>query len=486
MIKILFGVWNTISRRRKMHLMVLTGGMALAGFFEMLSLSTFAPLLAALASPRIAEEKILFMQIEDWSQYFNIEVTKSNKSQLMILAITFAFFATLAGGTRILVVWANARLTAALGTDITSKVYENCLNLSYSEHLNRGSGELVSLIRDKAGSVNTIIFYLLNLFSSILIALMICIGLFILHPTLTSLALALLGGFYILIGYACRNRLIKHSRVVAEQSTLAVKAVQEGLGSIRDVILDKSQAFYSNLFRQAEGRVQRASALGIFLSTAPRYFTDTFAMVAFALILVFWLRSADILSRETFSALPIFGVLALGAQRSMPLLQQIYTSWTVVSSNTASLKQVLHKTSWAKQPNLCVNTQALRFHKSVCLCKASFRYRENLPYVLRDLDLQILKGSCVGIRGETGCGKSTLVDIIMGLLAPTEGCLEVDDVKITFQNVAAWQKNIAHVPQNIFLADVSIAENIALGFDKARGRERDSDIWWSKTTNRYC
>jgi len=466
MFNTLRGVWGLLAVRRKLQFALLASGMMAAGFFEMLSLGAFAPLVAALAAPQQAFTHDAFAKISLVMDYVGAG-PGNHASPLTILAAFFAVLAALAGLSRILVVWANARFTAALGTDIASAVYSSCLNLSYADHLNRGSGELVSLVRDKAGQAGVVIFFLLNLVSSALIALMICAGLFFLHPWITAGTMTLMGGFYALIGWVCRKKLLHNSRVVAEESTRAVKAVQEGLGSIRDVILDGSQEFYRGLFRRAEGMVQRASAVGIFLGTAPRYFTDTFAMVVFAGILVFWLgESGDWVS--TAAVLPTLGVLALGAQRSMPLLQQIYSSWAVISANSAALRLVLESVGNRSPQKERAAVPAMTFSKCFRLRNVSFRYRNDLPWVIRNLDLEIPKGSCLGIKGETGCGKSTLVDVIMGLLAPSEGSLEVDGTRITPQNVFSWQKNIAHVPQSIFLADVSISENIALGTDRSK------------------
>jgi len=465
-LNLLDGLWTLLKPRRKLQLACLAGGMVAAGVFEMLSLGAFAPLLAALATPERIVENSAFQKIQDLSRWLGFEIPATGNTRVTLLASFFAALALCAGGLRILVVWANARFTAALSTEISVEIYESCLHLSYADHLNRGAGELISLVRDKAGSVTTNIFYLLNLFSSMFIALMICLGLFFLHPWFTLGAFILLGGFYALIGWLCRNRIVQNSRISAVESTRAVKAVQEGLGSIRDVILDGSQAFYGKLFREAEGRVQKAGAGNIFLSTAPRYFTDTFAMVVFAGVLVVWLSGSTGLSGHAIALLPTLGVLALGAQRSMPLLQQIYTSWAVVSGSSASLDLVLQNVNQKATRGSISNGSALPFAKTITLRDVSFRYGENLPWVIEKFNLEIPKGGCVGIRGETGCGKSTLVDLIMGLLEPKEGALEVDGVRITSTNVVSWQKNIAHVPQNIFLADVTIAENIALGIDK--------------------
>lgn len=466
-VSLLVGIWRLIQPRRRIQLVFLALGMVAAGLLEMLSLGAFAPLLAALAAPERVAGNFALLRIQDFVRWTGYEAPNQIGALLGLLAFLFAGLALLAGIFRILVVWANARFTALLGTDINAEIFERCLYLSYTDHLNRGAGELISLVRDKAGSVGSNIFFLLNLFASILISLMICAGLFILHPKFTLFALVLIGGFYVLIGWMCRDQILLNSRMVAEESTQAVKAVQEGFGSIRDVILDGSQAFYCRLFRKAEGKVQKASALMIFLSSAPRYFTDTFAMVVFAGYLAFWLYGQGESYEKSLSILPTLGVLALGAQRTMPLLQQIYVSWTVVSGSTASLQLIFKQASAVKRCQQAPSLLPLQFKKNIALRNASFRYQTDLPWVVRNFNLNIVKGSFVGIRGETGCGKSTLVDIIMGLIQPRTGTLEIDGVSITPEKISPWQKNIAHVPQSIFLADVSVAENIALGFDRS-------------------
>lgn len=435
--------------------------MVFAGLLEMLSLGAFAPLVAVLAAPENSSDPA-FLKSYQIFRIFNA-LPLDRYPLISALALKFAILVFLAGLMRILVVWANAKFTAALGTDFSSTVYESCLNLSYNEHLDRGAGELISLVRDKAGHVGVVLYFLLNLFSSALIALMICAGLFFLNPWFTTGTIILLGGFYGLIGWSCRRKLLQNSQVVAEESTRAVKAVQEGLGSIRDVILDASQSFYVKLFRKAEGMVQKASAEGIFLASAPRYLTETFAMVIFALILIIFIGGYSERPNGSNAVLPALGILALGAQRIMPLIQQIYNSWAVVSGSSVTLRIVLESVCKKRVKESAPSNRAAVFTTEINLNDLSFRYREDLPWVIHKLNLTIKKGSCIGIKGETGCGKSTLIDLLIGLLKPTAGCIEVDKIKITETNVANWRKKIAHVPQTIFLADVSIAENIALG-----------------------
>jgi ABC-type bacteriocin/lantibiotic exporter with double-glycine peptidase domain len=160
----------------------------------------------------------------------------------------------------------------------------------------------------------------------------------------------------------------------------------------------------------------------------------------------------------------VLGALALGAQRLLPVLQQAYSSWSTMRGGQASLRDALELLDQPLPARVdATSVVAIPFQHSITLNRLAFRYAPKALWVLQRLDLIIQKGSRVGFMGATGSGKSTLLDIIMGLLHPTEGCLAIDGVIITPQNHRGWQTRIAHVPQAIFLADTTIAENFAFG-----------------------
>ncbi len=168
-------------------------------------------------------------------------------------------------------------------------------------------------------------------------------------------------------------------------------------------------------------------------------------------------------------AIPILGAFALGAQRLLPVLQQAYAAWSGIRGGQASLQDTLDLLDQplpdhANQPS----ATALTFMHSISLKQISFRYNQQTPFVLNNLNLTIGKGSRIGFIGTTGSGKSTLLDIVMGLLYPSDGSLEVDGTSVTPSNNRAWQVHIAHVPQTVFLSDASIEENIAFGVPKDR------------------
>jgi ABC-type multidrug transport system fused ATPase/permease subunit len=164
------------------------------------------------------------------------------------------------------------------------------------------------------------------------------------------------------------------------------------------------------------------------------------------------------------TALPVLGALALGAQRLLPLLQQIYQGWTSLSGNRAVGAQVLNLLSLPiAQEKPAVSVTPLRFERCIQFEAVSFAYPARSRAALEDIDLTLPHGARIALIGRTGSGKSTLADLLMGLLEPTAGRITIDGVALTESTRRAWQQSIAHVPQSIFLADASIAHNIALG-----------------------
>jgi ABC-type multidrug transport system fused ATPase/permease subunit len=280
-------------------------------------------------------------------------------------------------------------------------------------------------------------------------------------------ALAAFGGFgtiYVLIIRFVRKRLARNSKTISRETTQRIKSLQEGLGGIRDVLIDGSQAAYCEIYRNSDYPLRHAEGSSAFISASPRYGMEALGMLLIAALAYALAQQPDGLSR----AIPVLGALALGAQRLLPVLQQAYMAWTGIQGGRDSLQDAIELLDqplpdFADQPS----PAPLSFCQDIRLRNLSFRYAEDAPWVIRDMDLSIKKGSRVGFVGTTGSGKSTLLDITMGLLPPTAGVLEIDGLVITAANTRAWQAHIAHVPQAIYLADSTIEENIAFGIPKA-------------------
>jgi ABC-type multidrug transport system fused ATPase/permease subunit len=253
-----------------------------------------------------------------------------------------------------------------------------------------------------------------------------------------------------------------------------IQAIQEGLGGIRDVLVDNSQPVYIKKFARLDKILRDAQATNALIAVAPRFVVEALGMI-FIVGLALFLNAAN---GTLASSLPVLAVLALGAQRLMPLLQQVFSTWANVMSNRAMflgavdlLRRPVPERFEAQR-----NIAPMPMEKSLRFKRVSFRYSNDLPDVLQDISIEIPHGSWVGFVGKSGSGKSTLTDLVMGLLQPTAGSILVDGVALNEANVLSWQKQLAHVSQHIFLSDGSIVENIAFGVapglvDQQRVRE---------------
>ena len=432
--------------------------MLFTSFAEILSIGAVLPFLAVLTAPESVFEHAAAQPI---MQAMGL---KAPAQLLLPLTIAFGLAALIAGVMRLMLLWASTRLSFATGADLSISVYRRTLYQPYEVHCSRNSSEVISGIAGKANSViYSIIMPLITLISATLLLIVILIALLLVEPTM---ALAAFGGFgliYTFIIRLTRRKLLADSQCMARESVQVIKSLQEGLGGIRDVLLDGSQATYCQIYRNADLPLRRAQGNSAFIAASPRHGIEALGMILISALAYSLAQQSNGIAK----AIPILGAFAIGAQRLLPVLQQAYGSWTTIQSGQAALQDTLNLIEqplpyFADHPVV----SPMPFAHNISLKQLGFRYNPETPYVLRQINITINKGSCIGIIGATGSGKSTLLDIIMGLLQPTDGTLEIDGQVVTLNNHRAWQSHIAHVPQAIFLADSTIEENIAFGLPK--------------------
>lgn len=442
------------SRRRRLQLLVVAALLLASSLAEMVSLGAVVPFLAVLAEPERIWGMATVQTLAGWLGW-------TEPANLVLPAcLAFACAALLAGVVRLLALRASIALANAIGSDLSIEVYRRTLYQPYAVHLQRNSSDTISAVATEVDQVVNLLQGLLQLLSAGLVSLGIVAVLLSLNPGV-SLALALVvGGGYGLVMVSSRRRLRRLGPAILADQSQRIRSLQEGLGAIRDVILDGSQPTYTLVYNQADRRLRRHRGQGQFLGLAPRYGMEAVGLMAIAL-------AALVLAsgRSGFlGALPVLGALALGAQRLLPTLQLLYGSWTSFRLNQPALHSVL---GYLDQPisseDLAPTPSPLEFQRTLELRGVSFRYGPELPWVLRNVNLIINRGERLGIVGQTGSGKSTLVDLLMGLLEPTQGELLVDGQPVRGERLRRWRSCIAHVPQSIFLTDSSLAENIAFG-----------------------
>ena len=451
----LIRLWHHHSRRRQRQFGFLIGLMLVSAFAEVVSLGAVLPFLGIIIAP---EPVLNHFIVADMSLAWGI----TSADQLVFpLTVAFATAALMAGAIRILLLWVSTLIGVASGSDISIGVYRRILYQPYPLHLASSSSKVISSITNK---VNGVVFYVLlpflRLVSSTILLVAIMLALIAIDPIVATVSAVSFGASYALMIWLSRQRLHINSQHIAREEVQVVKALQEGLGGIRDVLLANTQQFYCNIYSKANRPLRLAQGNNIFIAQAPRYVMETLGMILIAALAYFLSRQAGGIA----VALPVLGALALAAQRLLPAMQQVFSAWASIAGSHALLADVIELLDQPLPEEVLQPESApLLFQNDIQFRDVFFRYTEGAPWVLDGLSLVIAKGARVGFVGSTGSGKSTTLDLLMGLLMPNKGRIMVDGQHLIGNRVRAWQQRITHVPQNIYLADTTLAHNIAFG-----------------------
>ena len=429
--------------------------MIFASLSEIISLGAVIPFLGALIEPK----KIFDLTVSQ--PLINLLDLKTPQQILLPITIIFALAAITSAVLRLSLVFAITRLSFAVGADLSLKIYRHALYQPYSAHISQNTSEILDGVSNKINIViQGVLLPVLFLITSCVLVLAIVVTLIYIEPIVFSVFFLVFSSIYLLIFLSVRKKLFLNGILVSSGSSRIIKIIQEGLGGIRDVILDGVQEIYCEIYKKSDIPLRRAQGDNIFIGQSPKYLIEA----AGILLITFLAYVLFVREGGASSALPILGMLALGAQRVLPVLQQAYVAWTQLQGNQATLRATL---DLLEKPidfeNIYLTKADLLFYENIKLDNLSFKYSGNDCQILSNINLTINKGEVIGFIGQTGAGKSTLMDLLMGLLEPTSGSMTVDGKLISDENRQAWRQHVAHVPQSIYLSDATILENIAFG-----------------------
>lgn len=454
---LLIRLWCHLTKKRKRQMGLTLLLMLISAFSELASLGAIIPFIGVLVRP---DRVFTYLSSKHLVPFCGINTPDQLVLPMVSLFILCAF---IAGILRFLLLWISTRLTYAIGSDLSVEAYERTLYQPYRIHVARNSSDIITGITGKIWSAMLVLQCLLLLINSALVLIILMAGLLFIDPLVVSIVGVVFGASYGIIAAVTRRKLNINSSRIARESVHVVRALQEGLGGIRDVLLAGSQKVYCDIYRRADAAERIAKAGNVVIAVSPRFLME---VVGILLIsgLAFVLSKRD---GGIGNALPVLGALALGAQRIIPALQQIYFNWATIAGHQASVVDAI---SLLEQPmpneNIHLEPMPLEFKDSIHFEALRFRYTDEGPWVLNGVNFTIRKGSRVGFVGITGSGKTTTADLILGLLEPLEGQILIDGEPLKGSRIRAWQKSVAYVPQNIFIADMTIAENIAFGIPK--------------------
>ena len=457
--QLLARLWHHLLPRHRVQFFLLLGLMLANALAEVVSLGLLLPFLGILTAPdRVMAHPLVHGHLQAWG---------IQSARELVLPLTLAFIAAVlvSAAIRMLLLWATTRFSLTAGVALSGETYRKTLYQPYLVHVARNSSGVISGLTTK---INTVVFGVLTpvlvLLSSAVLLVAIIATLLSIDPLVALAAAITLAGSYALITWTTRKRLARNGQRITEGQTQLLRTLQDGLGCIRDILLDGTQRVYRDIYAQVDRPLRQAQCDNTFIAQSPRLLMEAVGMVMIAaLAYALSLRPGGIAA-----AVPVLGALALGAQRLLPALQQAYSAWQSIVGNLASLADVVELLDQDVPGQLLGPAPPpLQFQREIHFEDVCFRYGPEGPWVLDGLSLRIAKGARIGFVGSTGSGKSTTLDLLMGLLWPTRGSISVDGARLDEGTLRAWQQSIAHVPQSIYLADASLAENIAFGVPSA-------------------
>lgn len=441
--------------------------MLLGAVVELMTIGAVLPFLALLSNASGASRS----PAAGW--IFGMFGWTPDRSFVLPATIALVLIAVLGAVIRLVLTWVTQKFVFRLGHDIGVIIYSRMLRQPYSFYVLRNSSEILSGVE----KVQSVIFALLLPAMQGVVATIIAVfivGILVAIDPFTALVAAFfMAAVYIAVSVATRKLLQSNSKLIAEMQTQRIKQVQEGLGGIREILLDQSQGVFEDSFRRLDNALRNAQTANVFVGAAPRFVVESAGIVLIALLALYM----DGQPGGMVAAIPLLGALALGAQRLLPLLQLAYFGWSQCASTAHLLYDIV---ALVEAPVVASvprdRTQPIRpFSRDIALDAVTFGYADG-PDAVIDVSLGIVRGERIGFVGPTGSGKSTLLDLVMGLLEPDKGEIRIDGTPLDDATRAEWQAQIAHVPQAIYLSDASIAANIAFGepaeaIDMTRVRE---------------
>ena len=465
--------WELLDGREKLSAWIALVIMIISALSSAIMVGSVLPFLSVLSDPgQIARVPALAWAYE----YFGFD-----SDYAFLVALGIASFAVIALTSVIQIVRAYvvARFVMMRMHSISARLLTAYLRQPYDFFLNRHTGEMSTrVLAETQELVNQFLRPAAELIAAMFTVIAI-IGLLIwFEPFIAVISFAVLGGLYSAVYLLSRHAVRQYGNTRASANSDRYRIALEALGGIKDIKLLGREVSYADRYAVPSHRMARAMARILVTSQVPQFTIQAVAFGGVILLCLFLLDPQGLASGDALGGiLPTLGVFAFAGQRLMPELSKVYQTLTQLQAGSAPVEVVhgdlLNKAQSGSFPSSIPT--ALGLEKHLTFDGVTYRYPNTELAGVTDISFELRAGEKIGIVGSTGAGKTTLADLVLGLLQPSKGCIRIDGTPITDENLRSWQQSVGYVPQEIFLTDASLSENIALGvtqgeIDEARVR----------------
>ena len=463
MFKMIRQLFSLLSAQQVKQFYILQVLVVVMAFTELLGIASIAPFMALVGDISILEKSNVFAELYQISGLTDPMDFVFYTGLLVLLALTVSTLVSM------FTIWKLALYGTSVGVEIADRLYAYYMQEDWQFHASGSSAQLTKQVSTEAMRITGgIIQPLMQMNAKVVLAVLISVSILIYNPVIAIVGLLIFALAYFLLYKLVRKKLVSNGQKISQVSTARFRLMNEGFGGIKDVLLLNRSHDFVKRFEESGTIYARALGLNAGISQVPRYFMELIAfgsMIGLVLLLIQWHEG------NLGAVLPILAVYALAAFKLLPALQQIYSSLAQIKGNLAAFEAVKGdlERSIDNQKSITKETLPIRteLKKQITLSNIQFSYPGKPKPAVNGVTMTIPANSVVGLVGSTGSGKSTLIDLLLGLLTPQSGHLYIDDTCITTENKRAWQNTLGFVPQSIFLSEGTIAENIAFGLPAA-------------------
>ena len=455
-LNILKKLYSHLNAKRKKQLKVVFAFSILTSFAESMSIAMLIPFV------NFYLNSDFYLLNNFFNEIFSFLGINNKKEILTSISFLFILTILLSGFIKLKFIKISNLASENITSDFRIKLFNFLVNQDYNYYFKHGSNEILSNISQKSASLTQIIFSSINIFNSILVTLSIAIILIWNEPFYTPILILFICLFFYVIFKKRKIRVLQKGQITNENQNFLIDIFENAVGYLPEIIIYNLKNFYTSILSKSSKKIAYANAEVKTISMVPRIYLETSILITVIIFISF----SDLASRSAMENISYLTILGFGAQKILPMINSVYHfSISFKGATPVVLGYLKILESRQKIITEEINYKSLNFKKFIKIENLSYKYDKTLPKILNNFNLEIFKGDKIAITGKTGAGKSTLTNIISGLLEPTDGKIFVDGVLINSENKKNWQKNISIVPQTIFLNDATILENIAIGIN---------------------
>ena len=453
-------ILSILTLRERKHGFLLMVMILIMALLDTIGVASILPFMAVISNPSLIETNFILDTMFRASSIFGVE---NNQEFLFVLGIGVFITLVFSISFKALTTYAQVRFIEMRNYNIAKRLIGGYLHQPYNWFLNRHSADLGKTILSEVNTVvKTSIKALIDLIAKSMVTISLIVLLIVADPKLALIVGFIIIGAYGIFFYFIRNYLNRIGVIRLKNNELRFIAISEAFGAAKEVKVGGLEQTYIRRFTDPAKIFALKNAAASLITTLPRFFLETIALGGIILMILYIMRQTGNFS----NAIPIISLYVFAGYRLMPAIQQIYASFTSLTLGGPSLDKLHEDIKNLKPLNINQDKGILLFNKNITLKNIYYSYPNASRTALKDISLNIPAKSSVGLVGATGSGKTTTVDIILGLLDAQKGTLEVDGKIITKQNSRSWQRSIGYVPQHIYLSDETVENNIAFGVDR--------------------